>query len=166
MAIAHLPEEAGFDLRLLIREELETNPSADPYVVAAEVAKRVPDHRLREVVDYCLVRVVKEVAGVARHTAMHPPASGLRPVGGRSERWGAVKVLRSRLCVDPDEREWKFLADATRDDVLRAADVRRQQAAANAAWAERYERLAEKMRVYRAATVSDLPPDAIEEAMR
>jgi hypothetical protein len=62
------------------------------------------------------------------------------------------------------EGEWKRLADMSRDDVLAVAAHRRREADANAAVADRLERLADAMRRARVKTVAKLAEDAARRA--
>lgn len=154
---------SDFDLRQLVADELATSAVADPAVVADHVLKQVPDEHLRDALATCLPGWVSRVA----HRPLNRSASASKL--GRSRKCDDQAwyrgILRRRLEVGQDGREWKFLGDCTRDDVLRAAQVRRDQAAANLAVAAQLEKLAEKMRVFRASTVADLDAGLLAEVL-
>jgi hypothetical protein len=148
---------SSFDLRALIRDELETSAIADPHVVAEHVAKRVPDADLRAALEKALVPIVREMATVERGdviqkigrrqgTPWHETASPLYQ-----------KLLQQRIEVGGDEREWKFLGDCTRGDLLHAVEFRREQARANMVAAQRYQALVDVMDEKSVERVADLP---------
>lgn len=151
---------AEFDLRLLVREELATSPVADPHVVAEHVAKQVPDEHLRDALRACLPEFVRIIG----HGSVTTPRASGAPRSAKCDDQAWYRgVLRRRVEVGQDGREWKFLGECTLDDVLRAAEVRREMAAANAAAADQFDRLAGKMRTFRAATVADLDAGLLGE---
>ncbi len=153
-----------FDLLALIHEERENNPSPDPHVIAAAVLAQVPDDHLRDALAYCLPAVVR-LSGPRLSGSATPLGAPTRSRKVDLQKW-YFATLNKPLEVGDDEREWKFLRDCTRDDVLRAAAYRRNLAAANLVQAERLETLAEKMRVHRAVTAADLDAGLLAEALR
>lgn len=147
-----------FDLNALIRQELDESAVADPYIVARHVRKRIAPEDEGAALDACLPAVVTDIARLHRSPTTPPP--------GKNRKAAAVewyqRILRQRIQVDHDGRAWKFLGDVTRDELLVAASVRREIAAATLARAHQLEQLAAAMDECAAETVSDLPPDALE----
>ena len=154
----------------LIREVCDASDSADPDVLAKEVAHRVPKGQALAALQQVLPLLVQhELSRGRRGFAIAPaprsddqPADLARPgrswkVDGIREAWAAV--LRNRVAVG--DGAWKFLADCTVPDLEHAAAVREDMARANARSAEQYRRLAALLAEHGAAVVRDLPDDAI-----
>lgn len=58
-----------FDLRSLVREEIESSAVADPHVLAEHIAKLVPDENLRAALEQCLANTVRMLVAEARRSA-------------------------------------------------------------------------------------------------
>lgn len=149
-----------FDLRHEVREELNGSAVADPRVVAEHVLKRIPRSDLREALAQALPTFVTNVATSSRRASIYQP----KGTASTSARWdtAASTVLSERLLVGKD---WKFVGDCTRDEVLEAAAQRDAVAATNMAAADRWRRVAAAMDAHNAVTVADLPTDALAEAL-
>ena len=161
----HKYKPAGeFDLRYLAREVARTSDSADPATVAEEVLAAIPEEHTAEALRVAIGALVRQVI-----TNMRPAASRswyeYKKAPNRRAAWHR-QMLRSRVALSTDERNWKFLGDCERADVLRAAEIRRSQAEANLRRAEQLEAVAEKLRINRATTVSDLDLGTLEECFR
>lgn len=82
------PSAGGsFNLRALIREAMATAPYANPGQLAAEVAERIPENKVREALDQALRFFVRQVMSEERpHGPIaqpsRVPASVTRPSGG------------------------------------------------------------------------------------
>lgn len=162
---------AKFDLRSLIREQFEEMDDPSPARVAEMVLKMVPEEHLRDALAVCLPSYVMGIACSLRRTIPEParlaprltpvtPATTYNRNGKRvtlTQRQRAAKAyqeeLRWRVAVGG--RRWKYLANCTKADLLKAASIRREQASGNIEWAERFERLAAALSENQ--TVSDLP---------
>jgi hypothetical protein len=157
------------NLRKLVAETLESSAALTPSDLAAEVAAQIPARKVREVLAEALTPYVHQVIQHNRslpadHTQRE---SQSQVVGGNpSSKVAAIRdwsraQLRQRYHVG--RGEWKFLGDFTFEDCMFAAQERREMAARNAAKAELFEALAERMKTAGAGTVSDLPVDELPE---
>lgn len=86
-----------------------------------------------------------------------------RKAAAFSKRW--AKAMETSIPLSDDGSLTKRLGDCAPDEVRFAAQIRRTNEKANRVWAERFEALAEKMRIHRAAVVSALDPNYFWEAM-
>jgi hypothetical protein len=166
------------DLRALIREVCETSTMADPTSIAREVEKLVSADELGEALAQALPAVVASVVSRMRgpipsNSPDDQPVSDTqaRAVGGRSSKVAGIRdawarMLRDRVSVGPDPTQWKFLANCNAADLAYAAGLRRSHAAANAAAAQRFERLRQALDAHGVATVGELPPEALGEDPR
>lgn len=175
-AIALLPAPE-FDLDAVIREVLATSASANPRDIAIDVAARIPDEVLADVVALLLpVRVRKVIrsqrAGARYNTSrrvrterpVDHQAEGDVPVAAGSVRWqDAANIThdpkRWRLAIDGDG--WKLLGECTEGDVKAVILSYRKLAVANEAIADRYCDLRDTMIAEGASVVADLPDDVV-----
>lgn len=105
----------------------------------------------------------------------HPGSGPMASVGrlparkpGRSAKVAAIRAsgpkwLNDRLRTGADPREWKLIGDCSFSDLMFAVAERRVQVARTAAVAERFERLAELVRVYGVERVRDLPASVLAQ---
>lgn len=145
-----------FDLRALVRQQVATTDEPDPAILWQRIVDAVPDEHLREALLQVGAGLVTAEVRQLRNDAITEQAAG-RP--NRWKQYGSVYrgLLASRVSTGEG---WKFLADCTRDDLLYAAQSRRDHAAAVLATANFYEGLVGKLDTFGATTVGDLPPDA------
>jgi hypothetical protein len=157
------------NLRKLVAETLESSAALTPSELAAEVAAQIPARKMREILAEALTPYVHQVIQQHRSLAVdhsqrdtHQGAVGGSPSSkvAAIRDWSRVQ-LQQRYHVG--NRKWKFLGDFTFEDCMFAAQERREQAARNAAKAELFEALAERMKTAGAGTVSDLPVDELPE---
>jgi len=81
-----------------------------------------------------------------------------------SSRWrSAASLFHQRIYAG---ETWKLLRDLTRDDVLAIVEHRRMLATANAAVADRYQALHDRMTATDVATVGDMDEAEVEEILR
>lgn len=149
------------DLREVVVAALDRSPSADPNVVAAEVAKSIPSHQVRAALAQALPQFVMAVSTSRRSRTLAPVPSDSDEVGSR--RWKAaasILMLREWTGV-----EWKLMRDFTADECLAAAAHKRRHAAGVIARAERLEALAALMVERKASTVADLSEDDAAEVL-
>lgn len=164
-------------LRGLIRDLCASTDLTDPRDLAASAVRRLADDELRAELDAAAVSTAREVLSVLRASsiATDDPAgrstsdtqsgsAGRVPSQhGRTaliRNWVAEQ-MRARLHV---EGQWKLLRDCTLADLAFAAQERRQIAAATAAEAERYDRLAKAVADSGADSVGDLDEATFAEA--
>jgi hypothetical protein len=151
-----------FDLRALILDEIETSAVADPIVIAEHVAKQVPTKYLREALALALRETVRTTISGERVKVQHQAE---RAAAGKSTKWADAgemykELLGQRVEVGGEDREWKFLGDCTRDDLLNAVGFRKKQAQSLIVSARRYEAIAQLLDKHGMARVSELPmPD-------
>lgn len=185
-AIALLPAPE-FDLDATIREVLATSTVAIPRDIAIDVAARIPDEALADVVAGLLPPRIRQVIRKQRYSdrynaqrraqsenrAVRAPARGSThstqttdddaPDTVGSGRWqGAASIThdpkRWRVAIDG---EWMLLGDCTADHVKVAILAYRKLAAANEAIADRYCDLRDTMIAEGASKVADLPDDVV-----
>lgn len=167
-------EEAGFDLRSLIRVTAEGSTSPDPAVITRDVMQKIDDED-RDVALYQALRMsVQLVMAASRHSinpghhrrAVNPwVGGGQGPISHKvaqiRDHW--KKVLRDPINLGP--HEWKFLKDCTSGDLKYAADVRDKKAVENALRAQQYRDLEKVVIYHKAATVGELPEDVLRETL-
>lgn len=172
-----MTEAPAFDLKALIREVAAESAHADPGALAEEVDKRVPDEHLREAFREMLRQFVRQMvvtsrtfpAPTVRDAAEPAQASSPAPARPANRSWkrnGIYKwasVLRERVHVGVGAADWKFLGDCDREDLGFIAEERRALAEANIVKAEQYEKLRALLDEHRAATVRELPEQALED---
>lgn len=153
--------EQEVSLRTLIRDTIADADSADPVEIAEVVADRVPARQRRDALAYCLAPLVADMLREQHNRAMDD-LSRARRTPTASAKVAAFQSLGDawRRALDtflPTADGRKRLADCTRDDLLFAARVRRDQAAASVAHAENYEAWAAVMKKHRVMHMGDLP---------
>lgn len=163
------PARGQFDLHALIRDAFEETPNhfeawtivqahLDAETVWLAVAQMGPDY----------VRHMATPAKWARTGRKTPTKNSRRMPGtprkkaAADERWRHAMALPVRL--SDDGKLQKLLGECLLHEVRVIAERRHKQAADLVAMAERFDRVAEKMRVYRATKVSDLDPGLFWEA--
>lgn len=166
---------SDFDLRALIRDAFEDTP--EPREVWQKVRAGLNEETVWLAVDVMGPDFCRLIGGGQRREAI-TPAGAERMV--HESRSGIGTPKREAACRDRWERAMckplplgtdgkvpaKMLGDCTPDDCLTAAQIRRSTAQATITRAEKFERLAEKMRMHRAKCVRDLEPTLFWEAMR
>ena len=141
-----------FDLAALIAEELHTNPSADPHVVAQTVAQRVPKKYASVVMAELLVHKVRE--SVRRERGHF---TGVAPVSSKWKELG--ESTNAETWRVPVAEEWKFYLDLTAEDCDIVASQYEARAAANNAFAKQFRQLGDTLRQTGVKTVRELPDD-------
>lgn len=153
----------GNEVRAMIRQIVQASSDPDPARVAEEVLAAMPESLRADALRVALPVLVRQMVSSARSMS-HRQWFEYKKRPNREAAWRR-QVLRTRLALSTDERHWKFLGECSRDDVLAASAIRRDQAASNIAKAERLERLAEKMRVHRSKVVEDLDALLLAECL-
>lgn len=155
---------ADFDLKAVVADAIALAGSPDPVIVsklALDAIDPADAHAALAIVLPLYVRNAMRNAAVATRPHAEPGK-----VDERTCRKARAYLARYSVALSTDERDRKWLGDCTYDDLLTAAGIRRNKAAETIAEAEKFERLAEKMRVNRASVVSELSDEAIAEAFR
>lgn len=153
----------SFDLRELIRDEIASSAVADPAVIAEHVAKRVPTAHVRAALALALHDMVR-VAVVKQRYETHRAVE--RAAVGRGSKWDDAgemyrAILGQRIEVGGEDREWKFLGDCTRDDLLQAVSTREEQAKGLIMASRRYKAIADLLERHAKDQVSELPLDEV-----
>lgn len=155
---------SGSDLNLhhLAQTVLQDSVSPDPGVMADELVARIPATHYREALevlakDYMRNRILNQ-----RHRVNGgAPNVGSRKVGAARDAW-------KRLLDTPEFLPgvgWLFLRDATVDQVLAMAGVRRAKATELEVVAERYAALAKEMKRTRTGRVGDLSEESLRQLL-
>lgn len=162
-----------FDLRSLVIGELETNASADHYIVAKGVEAKIPAERVWDVLRVCLPLYVRNVSfsWAQQSKPSFPETPGEKIAYRPSDPKICAKALgflqRKRVALSMDGKEdGKFLVDCSPNEGRIAVQIRRQLAAATNTEADRIERLCDAGDLYRVHRLGDLPPEVIAEALR
>jgi hypothetical protein len=141
-----------FDLDAAIKDALEGD-EPDPHVIAADVARYIPDEALRDIVATLLVDRVRLYVRHARPVSLPTPSIGALPEGAPASaglsRWAAHARYTTAT-------GWKFYEDLTADDCDFIASEYEIRAAQNLGHAERFRALAERLRAAHVARIADL----------
>lgn len=155
-----------FDFRAVLLDELEEH-GHDPRAAFIAACDRVPDHLLRDVLKtWAWSRARTTITGYRDSLAHKVTTTNPRRLEGRSKKQAALDEYQEWLSMPEwiaPGRDVPF-GDCTRDDLMAAAQMRREQADANIAEAEKREKLASSMSGK--DRVRDLPEDLVREAMR
>ncbi len=150
---------ADFNLRALVRECVRSSITADPGLIATIVFSQIADEDHAEALDQALREIVREVIREERmRTQITSPQVGASAkVQGIRDHW--QRALRDQIYVA--EGEWKFLGDCTQDDLMFAAEQRREQASRLRAKAAQYDVLRGLLDEHGVKQVRDLPADVL-----
>lgn len=154
-----------FNARDLVREVLRSSTRADPGDVAAEVYKRIPASHRGDALQQLLRLFVRQV--ISEERTSHAP-SVVSAVSGRSAKVRSIRDAWQRRLKDRvhvGDAHWKFLRDCTYEDLLAAANERRELADRNAAWARTYSEWAALMTDHNVQTFGQLPPTVLQDAL-
>lgn len=152
--------DSTFSLRALIREVGRTSLVADPGLLADDVYRRIPaedrDAALQQALRQSVRQVMSEERMQTQITAPSSPGTSAK-VQGIRDHW--QRALRDRLNVG--EGVWKFLADCTAEDLIFAAEQRREQASRNRAKAAQFDTLRQQLDEHGVDRVGDLPANVL-----
>lgn len=141
-----------FSLDHLI-EEVRDEVGPDPEDIARKVQGRIPPTAREAVELKLLVNYVR--SSKPRLATIIQRSAREKPTANRSAKVIAfqrlARVLAAQVCVGP--RQYKTLGDCTYDDLIYAAEKRREHASYVVAEAEGFERWAELVKENGAATV-------------
>lgn len=157
--------EAGeFSLHALATQIVRTHESVDPTELAHELIGLIDSEHFDSAVRTMAREYVRTVIGSERRAATAATAATPRTATG-SRRVAAARDQWQRLIDVPEYvpslASWVRLREATQSQVREMAAHRTHQASKNVAAAKRYEKIARSMRSLGAATVGDLPADAL-----
>jgi hypothetical protein len=158
---------SNFDLRAAVAKVLDTSDLAEPDEIASKVAENVAARDLRSALALALVPYVRIQMDNSRRSnvILNGDSDVQRKQSARSPKVAAIRdawaaALRDRVHVSDG---WKLLGDCTYEDLLFAAEERREKARQNVARAERFEWLAERLQANGVARVADLPKNDLRE---
>lgn len=164
----------AFSLRDTIREVVAEQSTTNPGEMARMVMARIPREHVVAALASCLTRTITDMLGDQHRRAMDELESArrspVRPQVGSSkvagyqalgEKW---RTALDTLLPTADGR--KRLADCTRDDLMFAAEQRRELAAANMAAAARYESYAALLATHSVLRMGDLPETVLAEELQ
>lgn len=151
------------NLRKIVAAALNASETTDPASLAREIAEKIPSRSVRACLAEALAPYVREQIQHSRSVAT---AMQEAPGPSRSSKVAAIrswsrKQLRERYHVGAGE--WKFLGDFTYEDLVFAANERRDHAARNLAKAAQFDQLAELVQARGVATVAELAEADLEQ---
>lgn len=153
-----------FDLRAAVADVSADLTDIDE--IASKVAENVPSRELRATLTEALRPYVREF--ITRRRATNPvlaPASAAAVRPARSDKVARIRAmgrawLRENIHVGDGER--KQLADCTYQDLMFAAEERRENARRNLAKADRFEEIANMLNDRGVSTVAELPTEDLQ----
>lgn len=150
----------SYELRKVAREYLAGTDLTDFKEMAAELAARIPSKHLRDALAESLPHLL---ATINQQRRMNNPilADASAPPPVRSAKVAGIAAMHDaalRDLVHVGQGQNKQLGDCTYEDLMFAAEERREKARQNAAKAAEYEALAERVQSAGVARVADLPP--------
>lgn len=152
----------AFVLRHLVRDVLDSTSEADPGVLAGLVLATIPRGKTREALAQTLRIYVRQVITESRSVnATVTPISPSVKVAAIRDGW--QQRLGDRVHVG--ESHWKLLRDCTYEDLLSAAEERRQLADQNQARARMFDAWARLLTDHNVKTFGDLPTDVQAHAV-
>lgn len=153
---------SDLNLHHLAQTVLQDSVSPDPGVMADELVARIPAAHHREALgilakDYMRNRILNQ---------RHRVNGGAPDVGSRKVE--AARDAWKRLLDTPEFLPgvgWLFLRDATTDQVLAMAGMRRSKAQELESAADRYAAVAREMKRAKVTRVGDLPEDSLQRLL-
>lgn len=153
---------AGFSLNGLADEAIASAVDADYDAIAKEMAKLIPlADREAALIQLCRIYLMSYKPRLSRvREATDAPA-------GRGQRSAKVAAYQQHarffhILVQVGANSNKWMGDCTYDDLLYAARIRREQAAAITAAAEDHETVAALVKKHKVGTVRELPPQVLD----
>lgn len=150
------------NLRALAQEVLHESLSPDPAEMVADFVSRIPSQQYRAALEALAVDYLRRVIHDQRSAR-----NGGVPNGG-SRKLAAARDAFKRMLDTPEfvpGTGWLFLRDATADQVLAMAGMRRAKAQELQGAAERYAALADELRKTGIARVGDLPEQSLQRLL-
>lgn len=154
----------GFNLRATVEDFLDVSDITDFRVISAELAKAIPARHLRAALAEALVRYVATVNQQRRSANPLLDGGAARPT--RSAKVAGIAAWHQRMLRDlvhVGHSVNKRLGDCTYEDLMFAAEERREIARQTVAKADRYEWLAKQLHANNVDRVAELPPDVFAE---
>ena len=157
-----------FDLAEVVTEYIRAHKSPDPYEIASEVLKQIPEDELYGVVEMLLPEYVSERLRSYRHSQQKRKRSKKGKEATTSTRWAKTEhedwddIFFTSVSVPGEGRKW--LGDCTRDDIAAISNEYFDAASENQAKGESYSEIFDAMKRRRASIVSELPADLVIEA--
>jgi hypothetical protein len=158
-----------FDLRKIVRDELDSSAEADPKIVAQHIYKKLSRKERDLALEMTLPGYVREVAGSERRASHNQKSSASstsssssspRRTSGPSKRGTAMsafqKALRQRVHIE-GIRAWRRIGDMSADDLFMVAEERKAMGDANHAEARRYRDLGSAVKNHKVETPAALP---------
>jgi hypothetical protein len=156
------------NLRDLAREVIDQSSSDDLAVMVAALLARIEDVDLRDALQQTLRSFIREV--IRQHRTAQPGAVDQPEASEQNESWwvkGMREAHQHRLHdrFHVGETHWKTLALMTYDDLVFAAEERRQIAKRNLGQADLIDAWAALVSRHQVACFGDLPPEVIAAAL-
>lgn len=148
----------SYELRKVVRDFLDETDLTDFKEMAAELAARVPAKSLRDALAESLPHLLATVNQQRRMN--NPVLAGETPAPVRSAKVAGIAAMHAaalRDLIHVGAGVNKQLGDCTYEDLMFAAEERREHARRNAAKAAQFETLADRLRANGVDRVADLP---------
>ena len=157
-----------YDLRDAVNAVLDSGLT-DYADIAAKVAENVPSREVRFCLAEALRSYVREQMSHRRavNPVLKPATSPSSPTSSaRSPKRDAIRAQHARFLLDLVHVQDgnKPLGKCTYQDLMFAAEERRQMASANTAMANRYQQITELLRSHDVTTVEELPVAVLRES--
>jgi len=153
-----------FDIRALIRDYLDETEMTDFREMAAELSGRLSAKQVRAALVEALPSLIQTINQQRRmNNSVLAGAAGVPVRSAKVAGIAAMHAAALRVLIHVGEGRNKQLGDCTYEDLLFAAEERREQARRNAAKAEQFEALAAKLRAAGVQHVADLPAAELAE---
>lgn len=158
--------ETTFSLSMLARGIAREHRSADYHDWVDDLLAGIPEGERDIAVRAMALEYLRHIASTIRHDAV-----GKKPTSDgtwNQSRWPAAASVYKGILAQPlNLRDGAVrLGDATREQVLEAADIRTAQAAGLARESARFRKCADTMRRRKVTTVGELPEDVVLEIFR
>lgn len=158
-----------FNLHAVAVDTVRNHPSPDPGDLAEAVLDAIPRSAYRLALRLLLRAYVREIIRAHRlHTerpASEPPSPVTSTRAARSWKQDAMALAWQQQRIHVGDSRWEFLPDCTYDDLMVAAQERRDKAKANLREAERYETCASLIHRHGVAKLGDVPADEVAAAL-
>jgi hypothetical protein len=145
------------ELNDLIRQTIENHPNWHPHKIAATVCELTEPDQLEAFYLALLEPYITQRIGQHRNYTLNQKDAYSAKVTRRRNWWKQAKAERL-----PVGDQWKFLRECTVADLDIVIELRYRKIGELQGQVEKYEKIRAAMQEHGAATVDDLPDDAVQ----